>query len=401
MTTSAVTPREQSIALWILAAVALIFFLRAASQLLIPIVIAVLISYALEPVVAWLATHGVPRVAGTSAILLGLLALTGWGVYSLRDDVQEAIDSLPEAARRAREMVMSQSGEGPSSSIQEAAGILQGARAAGAGESTETDRTTGTGTQQPSGSSDSGGGSRGNDAPAEGVPAASSPQGEGEAQNGGVSSATGFIQRGVGSIVALAGHLTVIFFLVFFLLLSGHHFRDRLVEISGPDRGRKQTTAAIVDDINQQIQRFLLVRLATAVFVGALTWAVLAWMGVQHAAVWGILAGVFNSIPYFGPVIVSGGLLVVGLVQGGGLTQALQMSGAALVITSVEGWLLEPPLMGKAERMSAIAVFLGLLLWSWIWGAWGTVLAVPMLVVLKSIADHVQPLRPIGRLLAP
>lgn len=131
------------------------------------------------------------------------------------------------------------------------------------------------------------------------------------------------------------------------------------------------------------------------------TWILLAWMGVQHAPMWAILAGVFNSIPYFGPVIVSGGLFVVALVQGGGVTQALQMSGAAIVITSLEGWLLTPLLMGKAERMSALAVFLGLLLWTWVWGGWGTVLAVPMLAIVKSIADHLQRLRPVGRLMAP
>jgi predicted PurR-regulated permease PerM len=135
--------------------------------------------------------------------------------------------------------------------------------------------------------------------------------------------------------------------------------------------------------------------------VGAATWAVLAWMGVRHAATWGILAGVFNSIPYFGPIVVSGGLFLVGMIQGGGMTQALQMSGVAILITSLEGWLLTPALMGKAERMSALAVFLGVLLWTWIWGPWGTVLAVPMLVVVKSVADHVPPLRPIGRLMAP
>ena len=114
-----------------------------------------------------------------------------------------------------------------------------------------------------------------------------------------------------------------------------------------------------------------------------------------------MLAGLFNSIPYFGPVIVSGGLLVVGLAQGGGPAQALQMSGAAILITSLEGWLLTPALMGKAERMSALAVFLGLLVWTWVWDAWGTLLAVPMLVVIKSIADHVERLRPLGRLMAP
>jgi predicted PurR-regulated permease PerM len=64
------------------------------------------------------------------------------------------------------------------------------------------------------------------------------------------------------------------------------------------------------------------------------------------------------------------------------------MTGAAIVIASLEGWLLTPPLMGKAEHMSALAVFLGLPLWTWVWGARGTILAVPMLVVIKSVADQ-------------
>lgn len=144
-----------------------------------------------------------------------------------------------------------------------------------------------------------------------------------------------------------------------------------------------------------------MVLLLTAAIVGVSTWLVLAWIGAEHAAMWGMLAGIFNSIPYFGPVIVSGGLFLVGIVQGGGVSQALQMSGAAIAITSLEGWLLTPPLMGKAERMSALIVFLGLMLWTWVWGAWGTVLAVPMLVIIKSVSDHVEPLRPVGRLMAP
>jgi predicted PurR-regulated permease PerM len=57
--------------------------------------------------------------------------------------------------------------------------------------------------------------------------------------------------------------------------------------------------------------------------------------------------------------------------------------------------------LGKAEHMSALAVFLGLLLWTWVWGAWGTVLAVPLLVVIKSVCDHVETLKPVGRLMAP
>lgn len=356
-----------AVALWVLAIVATLWFLRLASQLFIPIVIGVLISYALEPVVGWLVRRRVPRLAAASLVMLVILGLGGWGLYSLRDDVSRAIDALPEAARRARELVTSQSGSGPAASIRQAADQLQGEDQRGS--------------------------------PSPGKTAQGGTAGESDGSMAGGLRA--LIQRGVGWLFALAGHLLVIIFLVFFLLIAGPHLRNRLVEIAGPALERRRVTAAVVDEVNRQIERFLLVRLVTAAIVGALTWGVLAWMGVANAAVWGILAGVFNSIPYFGPVIVSGGLLGVGLVQGGGMTQALQMAGAALAITSIEGWLLTPPLMGKAERMSAIAVFLGLLLWTWVWGAWGTLLAVPMLVVVKSVADHVEPLKRIGRLLAP
>jgi predicted PurR-regulated permease PerM len=352
------------IPLWGLAIVALLFFLRSAASLLIPVVLGFLISYALEPVVAWLARHRLPRYAGTSLLLVTLLGLAGWGGYSLRDEALDAIDSLPAAAARARQLVMDQVGSGAGASIREAADELRG-----------------------------GGDAQSSDA----RPAGSEPQNDG----GTLASMSSLLRQGVQSVFALAGYITVIFFLVFFLLLSGHHIRSRLIEIAGPDAERRRTVSKIVNDIDSQIERFLLVRLVTSVIVGVMTWGVLVWFGVDNAAIWGLLAGVFNSIPYFGPVIVSGGLFVIGLAQGGGMSYALQIAGAALVVTSIEGWLITPPLIGKAERMSALAVFLGLLLWTWVWGAWGTLLAVPMLVILKSVADHVPSLRPVGRLMAP
>ena len=356
-------PLANTIALWVVASVALLYLLRTASQLLIPIVLAVLVSYALEPVVAWLVRHRVPRLAGTSLVLLVLLGALGYGAYSLKDNIRNAVDALPALAQNARNMI-------------ESTGLSEIFSPDGGRSPAEQE-------SNPAGGADT------TQSPAGGVSMAESVN------------VSGLVQQGVTSAFSLLGHLTVIVFLVFFLLLSGHHVRDRLVEISGPDADHRRTTAKILDDINAQVQRFLLVRLLTAAVVGLLTWGLLAWMQVDNAAIWGILAGIFNSIPYFGPIIVSGGLIVVGLAQGDGLVRALQMSGAALVITSLEGWLLTPPLMGKAERMSALAVFLGLLLWTWIWGAWGTILAVPMLVVIKSVADHIAHLRPIGRLMAP
>ena len=362
---AATSVQASAVAIWVLAVLATLFFLRAASTFLIPVALGVLISYPLEPVVAWLERHRVPRAAGAGVALLAILGAAAAGLYTLTDDARELVQAVPQAAERAREMVVSQLGLESDATPQ---------ATSGAGES-----------QAPA--SSSGGGEAG------GVVAGGL---------GTVGEMSGsLLQLGASAVLSFIGYLVVIVFFVYFLLVSGHHVQNRLVEISGPDPDRRRTTATIVRDINAQIQRYLLVLLVTGAIVAVATFVVLTFLDVQNALMWALLAGLFNSIPYFGPVIVSGGLFVVGLTQGGGVTQALQMAGATLAITSLEGWLITPPLMGKAERMSPLAVFLGLLLWTWVWGAWGTVLAVPMLVIIKSVADHVDRLKPVGRLMAP
>jgi predicted PurR-regulated permease PerM len=325
------SPRSVVAPLWVLAVIATLFFLRAASSLAIPIALAVLVSYALMPLVAWLERHGLPKALAAAVVLLAFVGLLAWSGYALRDDVGTLLGRLPEALERGRRMLQEQLGT---------AAVME---------------------------------------PSSG-PASGS-----------------LAQQAASGLFTLAGHVVVIFFLIYFLLISADLVRARIVEAAGPDRQR--TAIKIIDDINMQIQRYLLVLLITAAIVAVATWGVLAVMGVEYALMWGVFAGIFNSIPYFGPVIVSGGLFAVGMIQGD-VREGLQMATAAIAITSIEGWLITPPLMGKAERMSALAVFLGLLLWTWVWGAWGTILAVPMLVVIKSVADHVGPLKPIGRLLA-
>jgi predicted PurR-regulated permease PerM len=108
---------------------------------------------------------------------------------------------------------------------------------------------------------------------------------------------------------------------------------------------------------------------------------------------------VFNSIPYYGPLIVSGGLALVAFLQYGTVYMMLMFAGIALLITSLEGWLLTPTLMGKVASMNRVAVFVGLLFWSWAWGVWGMLLAVPMMMSIKVFCDHVDELKPVGRFL--
>ena len=325
-------PRRSAVtALWVLTCLAGALFLRTASELFIPVVVAVMVSYALEPVVRRLHTIRIPRAVGAGLILAALVTGAGAFLYAIRGDIAEAAAALPRGTRRLGDWL----------------GIGTVGRQASA--------------------------------------AVSSPE---------------VIQQGAGWLAAALGQTMIVVFLSYFLLISGQHFKRRLVELAGPRLEQRRVTINVLDDITSQIQRFLLVQVFTAAVVATATWLALSWAGVQQAAVWAILAGVFNSIPYFGPIIVSGGLFAVAFLQFGQPLIAVQISLLALAITSLEGWVLLPLMIGKAERMHVVVVFIGVLVWTWIWGPWGTVLAVPMMAAIKSISDHVEPLRPVSRLLA-
>jgi predicted PurR-regulated permease PerM len=155
----------------------------------------------------------------------------------------------------------------------------------------------------------------------------------------------------------------------------------------------------ILYEINTQIERFLLLRVVTSVVVAVATWIFFRAVGLEQAGMWGVAAGVFNSIPYFGPVIVAAGTAVVAFLQFETLSMAALVAGGSVVITSIEGWLLTPWLTSRTARTNEVAVFIGLIFWGFVWGIWGTLLAVPMLVALKACCDRIDDLKPLGELL--
>jgi predicted PurR-regulated permease PerM len=208
-----------------------------------------------------------------------------------------------------------------------------------------------------------------------------------------------YLWAGGMGVLRFLGQFAMVLFLVFFLLVTGDLFKRKLVKIAGPTLTKKKISVQIMDDINKQISGFLRVQVITSLIVGVATALVLWWFGVEQFLVWGLLAGIFNSIPYLGPIIVTGGLAVVTFMQFDDIVKTVYVSGATLAITSLEGWLLTPVLMSRAAQMNPVAIFVGLLFWSWVWGIMGTILAVPMLMIIKAIADRVEDLQPVGELL--
>ena len=357
--------KARNIAIPTIAVVAAIFALQYAQSVFIPIALGILISYVLSPFVTTLARWRVPRVLGAGVAVALLVGVLGVGVYTTSDDVMEIVSSVPEAAQRIRQRVRAQrqAQAGPLQQVQSAAKEIEKAAQEAA---------------QP----------------------VVAPAGVQKVQIVEPAfNASDYLWIGGVGLVGFLGQFTVIMFLVYFLLVTGDLYKRKIVAIAGRDPQQKHATIRILEDINQQIESFIRVQVFTSFIVGIVTMAALWAFGVRQYVVWGILAGLFNSIPYLGPLVVTAGLGVVAFLQFDDLIKTAWICGTAFAITSLEGFLLTPALMSRAAQMNPVAIFIGLLFWTWLWGIWGTILAVPMLMMLKAICDHVTNLQPIGELL--
>ena len=350
----------RTVALVIMALGVCVFLLQYMQAMLAPLAFGMLLFYALDPAVDAMERVRVPRWIG-AALALGLTMGTIFGgAYALQDEALTVINELPAGARRIAALVerRPRSAPGPLEKVEQAAEELA-----------KTDAPK----------------------PPPGVMRVQVEEPR--------LTATGLLWSGSIGVVSAVNQLIMILFLTYFVLLSDKLYRRKFVELAGPTLSKKKMTIEIIDSISSQIGRFLLVQIFTSVVVGVATWAVLAYIGLEQAALWGLLAGVFNSIPYYGPLIVSGGLSLVAFLQFGTFSMMLLVAGVSLVITSLEGWLLTPTLMGRVASMNRVAVFVGLLFWSWAWGVWGMLLAVPMMMSIKVFCDHVDDLKPVGRFL--
>jgi predicted PurR-regulated permease PerM len=202
--------------------------------------------------------------------------------------------------------------------------------------------------------------------------------------------ATDFIWSGSLGLLGLIGQAVMMLFLVFFLLASGDLFKRKLVRIFGSTLGEKRLTVETLNEIDTQIQHFLIVQILTSAIVAICTAVALWVLGMKQPIIWGIAAGIFNSVPYFGAIIVSSGLAVLAFVQFDSIPMALEVAAVALAITSVEGFVLTPTLMGRAARINGVAMFVSILFWSWLWGVFGMIVAVPIMMVIKSVCARVD-----------
>ncbi len=420
----------RNVALIVVAVLASLFALQWARAVFIPILLGVMSSYALTPVVERLHRWRVPRAAGAGLLLTAIVGGIGWGGWAMSDDASALIDSLPQVAQKVRQKFRGQQ-QRPAATIekvQQAAAEIE--KAAEESAASASAASAATAASQPA-ASGSGSAAKASSASSEAAPSGSAavraprrqtsvlPAGPGDGRIQPMSAALPASRPGVTHVVvekpvfdvkdylwsgtvgafAFLGQCAVIFFITFFLLASGDTFRRKMVKLAGPRLSQKRITVQALDEITAQIQRYLLVQAAVSVLVGVLTGVAFFALGLEHAAVWGVFAAVTNLIPYVGAVIVGGSAAVVALLQFGGFDMALLVGAVSFAIHTVIGNLLTPWWMGRASRMNPFAVFVSVLLFGWLWGVWGLLLGVPILMVVKSVCDRVDELNPIGELL--
>jgi predicted PurR-regulated permease PerM len=155
----------------------------------------------------------------------------------------------------------------------------------------------------------------------------------------------------------------------------------------------------MIDEITAKIGRYVFYMFWSGALVGVATWLAFWWMGLRYAGLWGVAAGVLNCIPYFGPTVVMGTSALAALLQFKSVVMASAVAGASVAITSLEGFLLTPIFLGAAARVNSVAVFVSVMFWGWMWGTPGMLLAVPILMIVKTVADHVESLASISELL--
>lgn len=356
----------RSLSLVVLAVLAVVFTLHWARAVFIPLLLGLMISYTLSPAVDRMQKWHLPRAIGAAVLLLAIVWGLGATVYSLGDDAAELIEILPEAAVKIRLAMFKELGTSDSTieKMQEAASQLEKA----ASETASGEATTPIGVTRVQ---------------------IEKPQFQ----------VKDYLWMGTKGALGFMGQLGMVLFLAYFVLVSGDSFRRKMVRIAGPTLSNKKITLQALDDITGQIQRYFLVQIFTSLLVGVATWLAFLWIGMEHAPTWGVIAGVLKIIPYLGPVLVTVATFVVAFLQFEALPMALLVSGVALLITALEGYLLTPWLIGRASRMSPVVVFIAVLFWGWLWGVWGLLLGVPIIMIMKVVCDRVEGLRPVGELL--
>lgn len=333
--------------LLLLAVVYTLYFARA---FFLPVAVALLLDFLLTPVVRWIKQRlRLRESVGAALLMLTLVGAGGVAVYNLAAPAASWIENAPASMEKVRTRL--ERLKAPVARMSEAAESVEEATAMG-GESKET-----------------------------------------------VAVQTRSLgSRIFGSTASMVGAIITVLFLTYFLLAAGDLFLRKLVEVL-PRISDKRMAVTIARETEEQISSYMLTSTIIHVSLGTATGIAAAIIGLPNPALWGVLAGMLNFIPYIGPLINAAILLIAGLVTFESTGHALAAPAVFVGLNFIESYLITPHVMADRMSLNTVAVFTGIMFWWFLWGVPGAIMAVPILAVIKTICDRVEPLRAIGEFL--
>jgi predicted PurR-regulated permease PerM len=329
-----------------------------AKTLVVPILLAVLLSLLLAPAVRRLRRWYVPRPLAAFVVLAGTLAIIGFGMVMLASPAQGFLEKAPRGVQRMELAVkewrrpMEEVSRRASQSLDRLANL------------------------------------------------ASSASTDGAAAPEAAAGTPGLARRATAMMPSLLAGLAIVVFLTFLLLLYG----DAILRKSASLMPRFQDRRRLVETTRHtqaQLSSYVLTITAINTGLGLVVAGALALLGVEDPLLWGGMAGLLNFAPYVGPLIGLVLLTLAGFAQFADPAQALLPPLVFLMIQTLEGQLLTPMILGRSMALDPVIVFLSLLLLGWLWGVVGLLLAVPLLTCLRICAEQVRGWYPLARLLGP
>ncbi|WGF89237.1 AI-2E family transporter [Marinivivus vitaminiproducens] len=326
----------------------ILYTLSLGQAVLIPIVMAIILSLLFSPLVRSLQRRGVPAPAGAGIVLSTVLAIAAAIGWSLTDRVElwleQAPQTLAQLELKLRELLA------PMESVQRATQQVESVAQALGGGTPMVVRD--------------------------------------EPLSFAFIASTSHVALSVG----------LIFVLMFYLLAFGKPFSRDLVRIL-PDAPRRRRALRIFRRIERDVSHYLVT--LTLINIGqGLSIALICWLtDLPNPLLWGALAALLNYIPVLGPALVQGTVFAVSLWTFGDPVRVLLPVLLALASNVVEGQLLTPNILARRLTLNPVVVFLSLVVWGWLWGIAGVLMAVPILVAFKITCDHVPSLMSVGRFL--
>jgi predicted PurR-regulated permease PerM len=350
-------------ALTSLAVLAFIFALSFAQKFLIPLTFSIFVAYTLNPLICALQRLKIPRLIATSLLMIGIMSAIGMHVNSLIEEFDSILVQLPNVTRKfSAEMTKVQYGQATlMQKMQVAATELEKATNQATGAKADLKKPLAT--EQP------------------------------------IFKLREWLLLGSMNLIGFVGQAVMVLFLVFFLLLSGDTFKRKLVKLTGPSLSNKKITVKILSDINTSIQHYMFMLLVTNSLVGLLGWAAFKLIGLENAGAWALTGALLHVIPYFGSALIACATGVAAFMQFGSLSMAFLVACVSMGIATLVGTFIATWMTGKIAKMNAAAVFIALLFWGWLWGVWGLLLGVPIIVLVKVVSQHVEGMEAVAELL--